>query len=99
MRPITYLTLLALLGSTTAYAAVETPQHYRDSCIGCHARMTGGDGQVLYNRKDGLVHNLKALQKRVAYCEQALQLNWTKEQRAAVVHFLNKRFYQFKHNN
>lgn len=73
----------------------EPPDHYQQSCVGCHARMTGGEGEVLYQRKDRLVNDYNSLVERVRYCSTGTGSDWNEKQIEQVVRYLNSRFYCF----
>jgi len=66
-----------------------------ESCLQCHASITGGDANSLYTRTDHKVTTFPALQKRVKGCAVAADANWSNEQRASVVKYLSETFYQF----
>lgn len=84
-------------GKATDQASDKAPpEHYRQDCIACHGRMTGGDGEPLYRRKDRLVGNYAALVERVAYCRKGTDAIWSKAQEEEVVRYLNRRFYRFE---
>ena len=68
---------------------------HKDNCIACHAAMTGGDGSVLYTRKDHKVTNSEELSKQVHRCQSSLELNWSEQQIHAVQTFLDKMYYKF----
>ena len=68
---------------------------HQSNCIGCHARMTGGDGSVLYKRNDGIVNNKTELEQRVLHCANGASLNWSKSEITAVINYLNELVYQF----
>ncbi|MDX5374492.1 MAG: cytochrome c [Gammaproteobacteria bacterium] len=90
--------LIALLtGMAPAMAAdlERGKQLHQDNCMACHARMTGGDGEVLYTRPDRRVSSLAGLEAQVRRCESNLQLKWFDEDIADVVHFLNQTYYRF----
>ena len=57
---------------------------YQASCIGCHSRMTGGDGTVLYQRDDKIVTSMDALHQRVTHCANSAATNWTEADIEAV---------------
>lgn len=66
-----------------------------ESCLQCHASITGGNANSLYTRTDHNVTSFSALQKRVKGCAVAADANWSNEQRASVVKYLSETFYQF----
>ncbi len=74
-------------------AAAEPPAHYTQSCIACHARMTGGEGETLYRRDPRMVNDYNALRTRVEYCQAGAGAGWSAAQTGEVVRYLNRRFY------
>ena len=68
---------------------------HSEYCIKCHAAMTGGDGSVLYTRKNRNVKSLNALADRIHFCQSSLELNWSEDQQQAVKLYLNKSYYNF----
>jgi len=68
---------------------------HEENCIACHAAMTGGDGSVLYTRKDRKASSSEALRKQVNRCQTSLGLNWDAGQISAVHEFLNSSFYHY----
>ena len=88
---------IAATGAAGATGATDEapPEPYRQHCIACHARMTGGDGALLYRRKDRLVNDYAALVERVAHCRQGTGAAWSKVQEDEVVRYLNRSFYRF----
>jgi mono/diheme cytochrome c family protein len=65
------------------------------ACLQCHASLTAGKPAHLYERLDRKVTTLAGLTKRVNYCAVAADVDWNKEQREAVVGYLNEQFYKF----
>ena len=95
-KTLLYCTIaLALFGPAQTLAQEPAPEVYTRHCVACHARMTGGDGSVLYKRKDRLVNDAQALTARVDFCQSQLKLNWASEQIATVSRYLNQHFYRF----
>ena len=86
---------ISLLSTTTLATENTQPDHYKQNCIACHARMTGGEGEVLYQRKERLVNHYNALLDRVEYCRIGVGADWKKMQIDQVVNYLNKSFYHF----
>ena len=68
---------------------------HQENCIACHAAMTGGDGSVLYTRKDHRVTSLGLLNKQINRCQSSLELHWTSDDIGQVQQFLNINYYQF----
>lgn len=65
-------------------------------CTACHIGMTGGDGSVLYTRKNRRVKDLQGLEDQVRRCETNLELKWFDEDTLAVTQYLNNQYYKFK---
>jgi mono/diheme cytochrome c family protein len=99
MRMMNVFTLLIAtvgLSSVTLAANIENGKKlYEAHCTTCHSRMTGGDGSLLYTRKNRRVNSLDALNNQVRRCESNLELKWFDEDIEDVVHYLNTRFYRF----
>ena len=89
------LVVIATLLLCAAAQAETPPAHYERDCVACHARMTGGSGEVLYQRKDRLVNNYDALLARVEYCRRGSGSDWNGGQSSEAARYLNRRFYHF----
>lgn len=84
------------LSSITLAANTENGKKLHEAhCTACHIGMTGGDGSLLYTRKNRRVNSLDALENQVRRCESNLELKWFEEDINDVVHYLNTRFYTF----
>ena len=68
---------------------------HQENCTACHAAMTGGDGSVLYTRKNRNVTTSEALTNQVNRCQSSLELNWSEQQINTVQSYLNKMYYNF----
>ncbi len=94
-----FLLTTVLLTIFTSILYADNAQHglelHSENCITCHAAMTGGDGSVLYTRKNRNVISMSTLADRVNYCQSSLKLNWSEKQQQAVKEFLNKSYYNF----
>jgi mono/diheme cytochrome c family protein len=89
---------LALLLFTMACSGAALAQGkalHDAACLQCHASLGGGDANHLYLRDDRKVKSLDGLNKRVAYCAKAADVDWNKQQKQAVVEYLRQRFYKF----
>jgi mono/diheme cytochrome c family protein len=87
-RIVTALTFCTVWGS--AYAAnVEHGQVlYQGNCTSCH------DTSV-FTRADRKVNSLPALEAQVGRCKSARGLDWSNQDIADVVAYLNANFYHF----
>ena len=75
--------------------AIDAKTLHNSSCIECHSRMTGGDGSLLYNREERLVHDQTALLARVGRCAIGAQSGWSDAEIKAVSLYLDEQFYHF----
>ena len=91
---IVLFTTLCITSSQAALAEDGVVLH-QENCIACHAAMTGGEGSVLYTRKDNKVKSIEALTKQVNRCQTSLELKWTANQVTSVRNYLNTSFYKF----
>ena len=57
--------------------------------------MTGGSGEILYQRKDRLADNYAALLARIEHCRHGTGVKWNEAQTKEVIDYLNRRFYHF----
>ena len=73
----------------------STVDLHRSHCVGCHARMTGGDGTLVYKRDDSIVQNKQELRQRVTHCSNGAQTNWSESEITSVTNFLNAVIYNF----
>lgn len=88
--------LLLFLCLSFASAAMAQGQALHDAaCLQCHASLGGGNPNQLYQRADRKVKSLPELEKRVAFCMKAADVNWSKVQQQAVVKYLREAFYRF----
>ena len=88
----TGLLLLALVcyaGQAKAAAdATEGKKLYETHCFSCH------DSKI-HTRPETIIHSFSALEKRVRFCQNNSQLNWSPAQINNVVAHLNNTFYKF----
>lgn len=68
---------------------------HQTNCTDCHARMTGGDGTLVYQRKDSIISSYKALHIRVEHCAKGSNTAWSNDEVHHVIKYLNDTFYQF----
>ncbi len=87
-------TFFLAIGSLPVQASDPAELH-RSQCISCHAKMTGGDGSLIYKRDDRIVTTKSELQQRVAYCAQGAHTDWNDNEITAVSNYLNELIYQF----
>ena len=93
---IALFTLILLACTSYSYADKDsTVELHRSHCVGCHARMTGGDGTLVYKRDDSIVHNKQELLQRVTYCSNGAHTDWSETEVISVTNFLNAVIYNF----
>ncbi len=78
--------------------AFDAESVHQQHCVACHARITGGDGHLLYGRQDGLVANASQLRDRIDHCQRGAGLDWTAEQVRMMQEYLSRRYYRFDQN-
>ena len=88
------LLILILATSYTAFAEDGKALH-ETHCIGCHSRMTGGDGHVIYTRDDRIARNMDQLQVRVAHCSKGSNTAWSESEINTVTQYLNNQYYHY----
>ena len=76
--------------------AFDAGSVHQEHCTACHARVTGGDGTLLYRGTEGLVGDAEQLLARVDHCRKGAKFDWTKEHVAAMRDFLDERYYGFR---
>lgn len=84
-------TATGLVGAGAASAAetVERGQAlYENHCADCHKT-------IAHTRESRLVRNMGQLEQQVDRWQANQNLGWSAEDKAAVVQYLNRRFYKF----
>jgi len=91
--------LAAVLLSATATAGAADIAHGKKlhdaHCTSCHIGMTGGDGSLIYTRKDRRITSLGALKAQVRRCDASLEFKMFDEDIDDVTAYLNKTYYKF----
>ncbi len=96
MQNILIIISLFFLQTFTSMAEDSNGQSLHQShCTECHSRMTGGDGEVIYERKDSIVNSHNQLKKRVAYCAQGANTGWQQSEIELVTEYLNNQHYHY----
>ncbi len=88
----TGMLLLALVCYASQAKAADADQGkklYETHCFSCH------DSKI-HTRPDTIIHSFSALKKRVQFCQNNAQLNWSPIQIEGVVAHLNNTFYKFQ---
>ena len=75
--------------------AFDSGSVHQEHCTACHARVTGGDGHLLYRGAEGIVADAEQLHARVDHCRKGAGLDWTEAQVGAMRDFLDERYYGF----
>jgi cytochrome c len=65
-------------------------------CVACHVERFGGDGASVYLRRDRMIHDIGALQRRVALCASQTDAGWFPEDEENVTAYLARRYYKFR---
>lgn len=91
---------LALILSVCAPIALAADPNrgrtlHNENCIACHEALMRGDPSTMYTRSERQVGDQSALLKRVRDCQANLGLQWSDEDLADVVSYLNREFYKF----
>ncbi len=85
------------MGTATSPRVAEGKKLVAGSaCETCHAAKVGGDGTVMYTRKDRKVSTKAKLVAQVARCSSELNLGLFPDDEAAIAEYLNFSFYKFK---
>lgn len=82
------LLLIYLSPAATAENIERGKQLHDENCTRCHQA-------EIYSRDDRIVHDVEQLKRRVALCEQSVELLWFEEEVNDVSAYLNTYFYQF----
>jgi len=81
--------LTVLLPIGVSLADVNAGKIYKDRCTACH-------GDSVYTRPDRKVSSLEALSAQVNACGHGSGKPLNAEERNAMIHYLNKKYYRFK---
>ena len=61
---------------------------HKNHCYKCH-------GDDIYTRENSFVKSMDALSKQVVRCKDGNNIPWFDEDTETVIHFVNKKFYNF----
>jgi len=85
---------LILLTSLPAFAGEADEKYdlgeqaHKNHCYKCH-------GDDIYTRKNSFIKSIDALSKQVVRCKDGNDIPWFDEDTETVIHFVNKKFYNF----
>jgi mono/diheme cytochrome c family protein len=107
IKPLQGLLLLALTGTSLAYADQYSALYaggdplagkalLQKNCISCHASSFGGDGSAIYTRENRLVKTSRGLKAQVRNCNTMLGLKWFEDEEINVASYLNQTYYHFE---
>jgi cytochrome c2 len=103
MKPTATTLLLSLALTAAAQAAPfdkGNPAHGKELldkyCTACHIRKVGGDGSLMYTRKDRMIHSASALSQRIDFCNANIGSNLFPEDETDIAAYLNQTYYKFK---
>jgi cytochrome c553 len=91
LRSVIAVAIFLSMSAFPAFSAspvAEGKALFEQACTRCH-------GTAIFNRSDRKVNSLASLRRQVARCAKAAQTSWNKEQKSAVVTYLNSKFYHF----
>ena len=99
-----FLTVTSLIGISSFAAPVNDTGTMENGkkliaeakCEACHVGKVGGDGSVIYSRKDRRVTAKSKLLPQVARCNNELSLGLFPDDEAAIAAYLNAQHYKFK---
>ena len=95
MQKILIIVLSNILLTSITLAQDHGQKLYQAKCIECHSRMTGGEGEVIYERKNSIVSSLAELNQRVTHCAEGANTGWSQEEIKSVTEYLNQQHYHF----
>lgn len=101
LRPLLAMSWLMISGLANAadpWGHVDlsiAPALHEKKCIGCHARMYGGDGSTMYTRDGRVLSNKLEVLQRVASCSSVMNAHWFPEEEGSVAAWLNQHYYHF----
>lgn len=61
---------------------------HKNHCYKCH-------GDDIYTRENSFIKSMDALSKQVVRCKDGNNIPWFDEDTETVIHFVNKKFYNF----
>ncbi len=91
MLPINLMAAALLPGDATNGEKL----HNDNSCLSCHAQMTGGKPDMLYTRAARRVTNIGGLIGQVGVCNKMQKVGLDEDAVNDVVKYLNESFYKF----
>ena len=89
-----FFSFFSVFSTSLADDATGQSMH-QAQCTECHSRMTGGDGSVIYTRKNSLIDTHDQLEARVNYCAQGANTNWSQAEIRLVSDYLNNQHYHY----
>ena len=88
------ITLSILLTSLSAIAGEADEKYnqgeeaHKNHCYKCHT-------DDIYTRENSFIKSIDALSKQVVRCKDGNDIPWFDEDTETVIHFVNKKFYNF----
>lgn len=79
---------LSAVGAPAVAAPIDAEALHQSQCMSCH-------GTEVYTRADRRVQSMEMLQAQINRCTLATRAGWNEEQKAAVVKYLNDKYYHF----
>ena len=84
---IFFISLSAIAGETDEKYDLGEEAH-KNHCYKCHT-------DDVYTRENSFVKSIDALSKQVIRCKDSNNIPWFDEDTETVIHFVNKKFYNF----
>ena len=95
MQKYLFFILSSILLSSITFAENNGQSLHQANCTECHSRMTGGDGEVIYERKNSIVNSLVELNQRIIHCSEGANTGWTQTEISLVTDYLNQQHYHY----
>ena len=83
------LTSLSVIADSSADEKYDLGEEaHKNHCYKCHT-------DEIYTRENSFVKSIDALSKQVVRCKDSNDIPWFDEDTETVIHFVNKKFYNF----
>ena len=91
-----FVTAVLTVSAQPAGDAEKGKVLHDSQCTSCHVERVGGDGSEIYQRRNRLIHDVRALQLRVAMCASQTSAGWLAGDKEDVTAYLVQQHYQFR---
>jgi hypothetical protein len=83
------LTSISVIADSSADEKYDLGEEaHKNHCYKCHT-------DEIYTRENSFVKSIDALSKQVVRCKDSNDIPWFDEDTETVIHFVNKKFYNF----